>query len=390
PAVTTTVSGTEAVGQTVITVADESGYFPGNYVQLGTLGTSDAEVRLIDYVDALGTPSDPPVATTIAGDEAAGQLIISVAAAAGLVGGDLLQLGTTPTKDTECRTIDSIDGNDITLTAATKFAHATGTPVVKCSAQAKHDLVITTATKFAHNASAVAKVTAPFTHTLTPADYASMPWASLERSIAAEIVERIIDVRIQSIELTGESGLPLKATVNYLAITSEKQASAQSATYETEMPFLFYGGTYTEDGSDVSALFRKFSLKLDNVYDADDQTDGYLRSDIPLIRRDVTGSWVYRMAAGTPYTAAHYDGSDDPNSSMSTGSLTIVQTYGTGTSARTITITIPRIVHTVKTVELDAGNNAAQEFMCEGHAEKLAGSEFYTVAIQNGVPSEYV
>ncbi|MGE4334581.1 MAG: phage tail tube protein [Pigmentiphaga sp.] len=314
-----------------------------------------------------GTDTDPVVSTTLTEGEPAGETNLVVASVDGFSVDDVIQIGTAAGGAAECRVIESINAGTNTLVVTNGLKNSYGA------------------------ATEVAKKQAPYSHILMPGDYGDMTWLSIERSIADQIVERMIDCRIASVQLVGEAGLPLRVTVNYLGITSQKLAAAQTPTYETEMPFVFHQGSYTEDAVDRSGSFRSFNLTIQNVFDEDDQANQLTRADIPLIRRDITGSWVYRMENGDPYESAYYDGaSGDPLTGMYEGSLELVQSYGSGTGVRSITVNIPKVVHTVRAIELSADSEAAQEYACEGHAEKDASEEFVTVTIQNGVSAEYV
>ena len=300
--------------------------------------------------------------TTLSAAAARGDTTISVTSATGYVAGDFIQIGVAGS--TEVREIDSILIDDITLTAPLGMAHDSG--------------------------DAVEEVIAPVTHTLTPSEQHLLPWATLERSIAGVLVNRFTDVRIQSVNITGEAGQPITMAVNYRGIDEEKQVAAGTAVYESNDPFIFYQGTYTVDAADVSAMVTNFNMNIVNTLDEADQTDEQVRAHIPLVRRDVEISWTQKFKDGDLYADTYLGGLTTPAGSIAEGgTFSMALAYGSGTSERGLTIAVPNVYMTRAEVELDAGSGESQQYSCEGHAFKGVGAELLTVTVKNGEGALY-
>jgi len=236
--------------------------------------------------------------------------------------------------------------------------------------------------------------TAPFTHTIVPCDDpADLPWATIERSVAGVLVNRISDARIQRITVTGEAGQPITLNVAYLGINEGREETAQEATYEANDPFIFWQGTYTVDGSDISSKVNRFSLEISNIFAETDQTHEHIRAYLPLIRRDISLSWNMKFNALAQYAKTYLGGATGTTASdliaKSSGAFIVDLAYGETTGARGLKIEIPAIYMTAAPVELDPGSNDSQEYACEGFARKASESELVTVTVKNDEDEDY-
>ena len=237
---------------------------------------------------------------------------------------------------------------------------------------------------------------APYTHTIIPEDPADMPWLTIERSIAGKIIERVKDARITEMQISGEAGKPITISATYQGLTSGLEAAEQETiTYESNMPFIFWQGTYTADSVNVSSDITEFEITITNVFDEDEQHSEIVRGDMTLIRREISASFSYKANDTNPadYEDVYY-GEDAlensiPLQSMYAGSIDIDLEYGATTGVKGLKITVPKIIHTQKSIELDAGSDESNAFECEGHAEK-GGEEFVTVVVKNEDSTSYI
>jgi len=313
-----------------------------------------------------GTPDGDGADTTLEAIASVGATMLDVVSTAGFEVGDIIEIGAEGSEEVrEITDITGAEDHEITINNPLAREHAIG--------------------------AAVEGVALPITHKFTPAEVGSMPWASLERSIAGELVSRFVDVRIQQINISGEAGQPITMTVNYLGVTEEGQASPQTAVYEVNEPFIFWQGTYTVDGEDESANVTNFNIQLINVFDEVDQASEVFRSHIPLIRREIEVSWGMKFEDESRYVDTYLGGGTEPGEGVakSTGALIIDLSYGIGTDVRGLEIEIPAIWHTAAPVELDAGSTDSQAYACEGFARKDPAQELVEVTIKNAEAEKY-
>lgn len=231
--------------------------------------------------------------------------------------------------------------------------------------------------------------TGPYTHTITPSTREALPWCSIEQSIAGVVRRRIQDCRIQQITVSGEAGQPIVLEVTYLG-TTEAEVTASSESYEVDDPFLFWQGTYTLDGVDVTGAITQFELTISNVFDDEDQTADIVRADIPLIHREIEGSITVKFEDASWWKKAFYGGPSGtaPDKNVYRGSINITQSYGSGADQRGLTINVPTIGLVRSVAELDPGSTNSQEY--EISFVGLKGtSDFVTVTVVNGVPTAY-
>lgn len=232
--------------------------------------------------------------------------------------------------------------------------------------------------------------TGPYTHTITRGARTAQPWVTVERSVAGVLIDRIIDGRIKSVVLSGVPGQPIKLAVTFLGITSAKQGSAASPSYETETPFFFWDGTYTIDTAQTAKVTR-FQIEMLNRFAENEFTSDLVRSDLPLLDMDIKASWGMKFEEIDPFAKTYFGSAAGaaPSKTMPDGSLTIAQEYGTGAAQRKLQIAIPLLKSTAAKVELAADDENSQEYACEGEAVKGTGN-FVTATVINNKATAYV
>lgn len=228
----------------------------------------------------------------------------------------------------------------------------------------------------------------PYTHTLALND--TLPWASIERSLNAVLIDRKVDCRIKSVKVEGEAGKPLMVTVEYLGISEDASVSAATASYETDSPWVFYQGTYTKDGSGVSAYVTRFALTLVNVFDENYFSNAVTRQDIPLVGRtaELEAEIVMEDSAAI-YKDTYLGGGTAAGKAMDTGSFAISLTYGSGAAARTLSLTVNSLYYTEAPLEL-ADNEEVHKYAIKAQGRKASGSDFLTASVINGTSAAYV
>lgn len=104
----------------------------------------------------------------------------------------------------------------------------------------------------------------PFAHVFVPAS--STPWFTLWRNAFDMIQERLADAKLKSLVIHGESGRPLTATANWLALTPQHKTAAEvTAPIETTQRFMHYdgAGAFLVEGVPVASI-RSFDLTIEN------------------------------------------------------------------------------------------------------------------------------
>lgn len=380
---TTTLASQLVAGLKYLNVAAATNFVVGEVLEVGAVGSTELKtIAVVMTAAAAGT-------TTLNGAHAAGATSLVVASSTGFVTGDYAKVGTGALIEVH-KVASAPDATHIAITDGLVNDQSTGAAVLEVT----NVLEVSTAAVRTHaSAATVIERIAPYTHAFTPCVLASMPWATIERSLGALLVSRFTDVRIQSIEVSGKAGEPIALAVNYLGITEARQVTAQTDTYETAIPFIYWEGVYTVDGVDVSTKITDFTLNIVNVFDEKDQTNEFVRSDIPLVRRDVEAKWGVKFDSIADYAKVYLGAvaGTTPVGTIfpSTGALSIDLTSGTGATATGFKVEVPNIYHTVAASELDAGASDSLACECEGHARKVAGAELVTVTVKNGEVARY-
>lgn len=232
----------------------------------------------------------------------------------------------------------------------------------------------------------------PYTHVITP-HATTIPWLSVERYVeglgANALVERIIDCRIQQIEVTGENRQPVRMAVNIRGRTAELQPTAGTPTLEEAMPFVFSQGTYTVDAVDVSAKCTAFRITLVNELEEDFFTNDVVRADLPLNARRVEVGFTLAFDDADHYKKVFYGGGTSIPKVLAEGSLTVDLQYNEGAATRQLKIEIPSLYHTNAPIEISAepGVLLAE---CTAVAKKTSADPIIKVTVQNATMTAYV
>lgn len=229
----------------------------------------------------------------------------------------------------------------------------------------------------------------PYTHTITPAAAGSMPWASIERSIADQLQNRFVDCRIKTLTIEGEQGMPLRFTCEYVGISEDASVTAATDTYETDDPWLYFDAVFTKDGS-ASTMIRRFRITFQNVWSEDLFTNSITRRDLVLLSRHVEFEFELLFETGDPYKATYLGGSTTAAESMDTGSFKVVADNGAaGTSNRKLTLDLKNVVYTAGPVEINNTDDLAA-YRFTGHAKKGAADNLFDIEVINGDSAAYV
>ncbi|MHB1334521.1 MAG: phage tail tube protein [Candidatus Humimicrobiaceae bacterium] len=221
----------------------------------------------------------------------------------------------------------------------------------------------------------------PYTHVLKKA--ATIPWVTIERKLVSP--ERIKDCKINQIVISGNSGQPVLIDVSFLG-TDATIESAATATYETEVPFMFYNGVYTLDGGAITNI-PSFTITINNNLE-DIFTTDYKRNDMLEGKFTIDAAFRLKMESDTQFLAAYYGGSTALVNTIDDGSLIIDLSYGTSTALRGLKIELPALKHITVKKNLDPEPKAVY-IDITSKAIKSAG-EIITVTAKNSVTTAYI
>lgn len=250
-----------------------------------------------------GTGSASP--NTLNGATIAGATTVTLTSATGYTVGSYIQVDVNasgPTTTAEVRKISSVSTNTLTLDSALVYAHANGA-----------------ATKV---------VTAPFTHTFTPAN--TLPSFTMEKNLGNFESLQFAGARVNKLGLQVSNGnqeaalsvdLMAKAaavlsTPTAIAVTNENpyvfaectaSIFSQAVTQATAIDFSIENGlkdTYTFNSSHnlqfLTPLTLKSSCKIDLVFTSlDDATWGYWTQMVNQTEGALTFSLTHPASAGT-------------------------------------------------------------------------------------------
>ena len=241
----------------------------------------------------------------------------------------------------------------------------------------------------------------PYSHVIQYEKRQDMPWFSLEVSAGVKegqtdpIIARFVDCKISSVNISGESGMPVMINPNIEAINIEKIAEETAEDFEDEKPYLFYNGTYTLDSGAITEI-TNFNIELTNILDTDDYTNDIIRDDLPVINREGTISFTIKFKDGTRLFDTY----------MKSGHAAVIEELKEGdfnlkfeneeTAAtegyRALEIDIPLLQHVSASVSPGPGDGTLS-YECEAEIKKdksVSDDEFVEITGTDGNNSAYV
>ncbi|MAH45556.1 hypothetical protein CMI37_06990 [Candidatus Pacearchaeota archaeon] len=221
------------------------------------------------------------------------------------------------------------------------------------------------------------------THTITRAD--TLPWITCERDLIS--AERAEDCKINQLVIAGEAGLPLTMEASFFGIDATIE-TATATSYETDVPFKFFEGTYTIDGSGattITAFTITINRNLEKV-----KTTSYKYDDVVETSFTIDINMTLKLeAADTQYLAALYGGSTALTTALDGGSLVVNCSRGSGASERQFKVTVPNLYWTGATKHLDP-NTAPVYVDVVGKSFWKTATEPITVVAKNTTSTQYL
>lgn len=221
------------------------------------------------------------------------------------------------------------------------------------------------------------------THLITKAN--TIPWVTFERDLIS--TERVKDGKINQVVISGEAGMPLTMSVNFFGLDATEE-SAASASYETDVPFKFFEGTYTIDSGAVTTI-SAFTVTINRNL-AKVKTTDYKYNDLLEQKCTIDVNMTLKLeAADTQYLAALYGGSTALTSALDGGSFVVDCTRGTGATERQFKIEIPTMYWLTATKHLDPATVPVM-VECSGKAYWHTTNQLINVTVKNTTATAYI
>ena len=246
--------------------------------------------------------------------------------------------------------------------------------------------------------------TDPYTHTITPNEVQT--WASIERNIGDDLIERLIDAFFIEavIDIRKRDSGP-EPVISYTvgALSVQEQGAAQAESYETDKPFLRSDATWTVDGVGLVNTVETCTITLRWAFDEGVLADALIRGDAVKLRLDGTIELVnlyrdpadiaaYRLIEYGPNAAAP---PNNPEEQVYTGDFDVEFDHSRGgvteDQQRQFKVTIPVVDWTMARVDepqMDA--NEAIRIRRTGEMMANPGASPITITAINAVSGAYI
>jgi hypothetical protein len=232
----------------------------------------------------------------------------------------------------------------------------------------------------------------PYLHTITPA---ALMWWTLERMILgaltpAEIVDRIIDCKLNTLSMTGNAGDMVQASAEFMGLNVDSSVAAASPSYSTEDLLKFLHGTFNVLGG-ASDEVTSFTLTINNNIEAI-QTNKLTYQQLVELNLDVSLDLTIKATSVAEYRKAYYGGAAGtaPNEALEESQVVLTFNNGlVGANEREVQVTIPLLAYTaIPLTNLNADAEVVY-YEATGVAKKASGSPLITVEVTSGDAAAY-
>ena len=186
-------------------------------------------------------------------------------------------------------------------------------------------------------------------HTAVPT--VSIPYLTVEQYFA-DVIERQAAAQFTSMEVSGESGRPLRITNSIIGggtpYRRDEVASAMTPARETNQALFFPGGSYVIDGAGTTKI-TKFKSTVRRGVDDDIRTTQLFREDVVALNFDSDLEFTLKYENSDLYDKIKFlSGTTiSPNAlGLATGSFKGYSESGSGATLRFFEINHPLIVYT--------------------------------------------
>ena len=233
---------------------------------------------------------------------------------------------------------------------------------------------------------------APYQHTITPSDSATLPFMSVEERIGSGLeTYNYTDVVGNTFHLEGEANGYLIGTAGLIARKQIAGATATAAPVWDNTP-LIVGTSIAITYGGVTLPAKSFAFDVNNNIEDDDfRLGSFFLGDLTAKQREVNGSFAIRPADSEFWRQAVYgvSGATAPGGLTTKSALTITcTTYedivgSTPTAKSSIAITIPKVILEPYALE-PSGDDVIENDISWRAVRPSLGTPICTVVVKNG------
>jgi len=227
----------------------------------------------------------------------------------------------------------------------------------------------------------------PYTHTITRGE---RPWLTVERKLNSTVTQRLTDAKIENYTLSGESGQPVKLTIDGNALTAQIRTTALTPACDTESPLMFYDGSGRfKIDTTIDENIKSFEIKVNVNSGGGLRDDQFLIVDLPDFNYSVECSAELNTTNFDRWQKITYNASTTPQETVSTGALEI-DLQNVATTTRQIKLTIPEIYYkSIGNVTLSPEGTTMTESIA-GVGLKQSTTELMTIVCRNSISTTII
>lgn len=230
----------------------------------------------------------------------------------------------------------------------------------------------------------------PFTHTITRDATNGRKWLTIRRKIDANYVMIYPDSKIESLTIEMEAGKPAVFTVEGNSLTSKKDTTEDTPTYETIKPFNFYHGegafrVETAINQQIKKLTMKITVSSQEGY----QSDGILLADLPDLKLDGEFSAEFFADSMDFFTKSVFNNTTEPAEPLYTGAIEFdLKTTETVADDREFKLTFADTFWAPVSGFNLKGEPEVMNIVLAGTLKKPAAGEVITALIKNSLSAD--
>jgi len=231
----------------------------------------------------------------------------------------------------------------------------------------------------------------PFTHIITRGT--ERGWLTIRRKIDTDVIQVLIDAKIEKLTIEAEAGKPVMVTFEGNALTADEETVEEVPVYEDCIPFMFYHGKDNyKINSVVTNNIKKFTISYTVASQEGLQTDDILLEDLPDIKVDVDCSFeLYAENTVDFWKKVNYNNEDTPQEGLFSFAYEqdLVFTENVAND-RQFKINIGKVVAEVVPGINLKGDPEAEVQTLAGIAIKPAAGELFTVTVKNDISTDII
>ena len=233
-------------------------------------------------------------------------------------------------------------------------------------------------------------VSDPYTHIITKLDQ-GRAWLTLERCLHTSMQQRLYDYKISKVSVSGQSGKPIKLTIEGESLNTVLRTTVLTPAYESGKPFYFYDGSgrFSYAGSVIDTINSfDITMSIDSLGGLQNSEYGLL--DLPDFSFDTSVELGFINDSFTNWKNIAYGGGTSKSETVYTAALDFDFQYTDGVAARQFKIAIPSIMYrSISGNKMTAAGGTHSENIA-GIAKKLATTDLITCTVKNNLSADLI